>query len=345
MADNLKKTYDASNFVLTEDYSFRFNQLDVGQPEITASLNPSTQQVQVQVRTWKRAVMEETAGFKYIGMDYATAKSCAAYLRAKFTISVYDWQFGWSEGTGGVYVYGWYKNYATPTLDSEISIEQRNGGCMYDVVVMARCTSLNYTTSADATQSSSHPLLTALATIPGWSSNPTLSGVHFNAASADNITLMVAPTQTTKFELVGQKVITTDPTASTGISVDDWYRATTDQCAQVKYEGMTKAACRSLFSSLNSSSGWWMSYHPWVFEPSYNSTTGKYELGWREDTTTTVYQCLNGFKATEDESGLFTAELTLHAQRIAMTKNPTNYTPPSFPSLWSTKIPGLSNYL
>ena len=344
MAYNLKRTYDSSNFVLTEDYSFRFNQLDVGKPEVVAEVDPTTQQVTVTTKVWKRALMEESAGFKYIGMNYATAKNCAAYLRGVLTISVYNWQFGWHEDTNNNIVYGWYKEYATPTLESEISVQQTSG-CMYEVVVNARCTSLNYTTSSNATLSSSHPLLSVLENLPGWSSTPTLHGVHFNAASASNITLVVAPTQTTKFEIVGQNIITTDPTTRSGFSIDNWYRATTDQYAQVKYEGMTKAACRSLFSDLNGTSGWWMSYHPWKFDTTYNSTTGKYEMGWTEDTTTTVYQCLNDFKATEDESGLFTAELTLHAQRVAMTKNPTNYSPPSFPSLWSTNIPGMSDFM
>lgn len=136
--------------------------------------------------------MEETAGFKYIGMDYATAKSCANYLRSKLTISIYEWQFGWYIDNN-IFQYGWYKSYSTPTLDSEVRIEQRSG-CMYDVVVDAKCISTNYSTSSNATSTSSRPLYTAVSSIPGWSSTITLHGKHFDAASASNISLVVAPT-------------------------------------------------------------------------------------------------------------------------------------------------------
>lgn len=108
---------------------------------------------------------------------------------------------------------------------------------------------------------------------------------------------------------------------------------------------MTNAACRSLFNTLNNTNGWYLSYHPWIFDSTWNSTTNKWTLGWREDTTTNVYQCLNDFKATEDGSGMFTAELSLHAQRIEMTKTPRTYTPPAYPALWSSKIPGLNKFL
>lgn len=36
MAGNLKSSYDATNLVLTQDYSYKFNQLDVGKPEVVA---------------------------------------------------------------------------------------------------------------------------------------------------------------------------------------------------------------------------------------------------------------------------------------------------------------------
>lgn len=154
--------------------------------------------------------MEETAGFSYIGMNYATAKNCANYLRNLLTQQIYVWEFGWYI-ENDIFQYGWHKSYATPTLDSDIRIEQRNGGCMYDVVVNARCVSTNYSTAANATSTGSRPLYDSIANLPGWSSNPTLHGEHFNAASADNISLIVAPTQTVKFELVGQNIVTSDP--------------------------------------------------------------------------------------------------------------------------------------
>jgi hypothetical protein len=38
----LLRTYGAENFVLTEDYSVRFNQVDCGVPEVTVDLDPQT---------------------------------------------------------------------------------------------------------------------------------------------------------------------------------------------------------------------------------------------------------------------------------------------------------------
>lgn len=167
-----------------------------------------------------------------------------------------------------------------------------------------------------------------------------MDGVHFDAASADNISLIVAPTRNVTFELVAENLITSDPTSITGFTIDNWYRATTDQFAQVKYEGMTKAACRNLFNSLNNTSGWYFQFHPWEYK--WNAQTQT--LGW-EVSDVTQYQCLNEFKAIEDESGLFTAELTLHVQQESMTKYPGQFQPPAYPSFWSSNIPGLSNYL
>ena len=209
MAGNLKTSYAASNFVLTQDYSFKFNQLDVGKPEVVAQYDPQTQQVTVQSKIWKRAIMEEIAGFKYIGMDYATAKACANSLRSSLTLPVYEWEFGWYI-ENNIFQYGWYKSYSTPTLESEIRVEQRSG-CMYDVVVNAKCVSTNYTTNAAAVDTSTRPLYNSISSLPGWSSAVILTGHHFDAASASNISLVLAPTQNVTFELVGQNIVTSNP--------------------------------------------------------------------------------------------------------------------------------------
>jgi len=178
MAGNLKTSYDATNFVLTQDYSLKFNQLDVGKPEVVAQYDPDTQEVDVETVTWKRAIMEETAGFKYIGMDYATAKACANSMRSSLTMPVYEWGFGWYI-ENNIFQYGWHKNYTTPTLESEIRIEQRSG-CMYDVVVNAKYVSTNYSKSANATSIGSRPLANRLSSIPGWNSTVPLTGKHFD---------------------------------------------------------------------------------------------------------------------------------------------------------------------
>ena len=332
-------SYSDKNFVLTEDYSYRFNQIECGQPEVAVEWNSAQETPEVTIAQWWRGVVEERAGFKYIGMNYTTAKNCANAMRSLLTFQTYEWEYGAYLSSDHL-LYGWHKGNMTPTLESEIRLEH-NAGCMYDVVVNAKCTTINYDKAGRAVQTGSTPLATAVASLPGWSSTHTLSGEHFDAASANNITLIVAPTQNIEFELVAQKLATTDPNNLSGFVINDWYRATTDQYAQVKYEGMTKTACRNLFNALNATNGWYLSSHPWEYKYDYQTKT----LSWHENTNVTTYQCLNDFKANEDESGLFTAELTLHAQRVAMTDTPMSYTTPSYPSFWSSKIPGLNNYL
>lgn len=259
-------TYGAENFVLTEDYSYRFNQIECGQPEATVELSGSGLSAVpvVTIAQWWRAVMEERASFRYIGMDYSTAKNCANTMRSSMTFLTYPWEFG--EYLSGTHLlYGWHKGTPTPTLESEVRLEHR-AGSMYDVVVNAKCTTVNYDKAGRALATGSRPLADEVAHVPGWSTANQLSGVHFDAASASNITLLVAPTKTVQYELVAPKLVTSKPGNLSGFTIDDWYRATTDQYAQVRYEGMTKAACRSLFSSLNSTTGWYLSAHPWEYK-------------------------------------------------------------------------------
>ena len=210
---------------------------------------------------------------------------------------------------------------------------------MYEVVVNAKCTTENYTDDGNALNLNNKPLYGIVSNLAGWNDTPQLDGVNFSAAGSDNISLVVAPTRNVTFELVGEKLVTTNPEAIGELTIDDWYKATIDSYAQVRYEGMTKAACRALFSSLNSvSGGWYHQAHPWEYTCENNT------LKWKENTNVTTYQCLNDYKATQDDSGLFTAELTLHCQETIMTKSPSQLGPFSWPSVWSS-VPGLSNYL
>lgn len=342
---SLLTSYSSKNFVLVDDYSYRCNQIDSGEPIVavelsTTSSTPPERKPVVTITQWWRATIEETASFKYIGMDYSTAKDCADAMRSLFTFTSYPWVY--SEYLSGDYLlYGWHKGTGTPTLESEISLEKHDNGCMYDVVVNAKCTTINYDKGANALDLNDRPLANAIDDVPGWDSTHQLSGHHFDAAGSSNIALLVAPTYKTKFELVGQQVVTTNKTNLSGFSIDDWYKATTDWQAQIKYEGMTKTACRTLFNSLNSTTGWYLSSNPWEYF--YDIQTSS--LGWHPNTEITQWQCLNQYKATENEGGMFTAELTLHAQLINMTKDPAHFTTPSYPSFWRTRIPGLSSFL
>ena len=64
-------SYGAHNLVIEQDYNFKFNSIEVGDPEVTIEL--SNGQPVVQVNTWWRGLQEETARWRYVGMDYETA--------------------------------------------------------------------------------------------------------------------------------------------------------------------------------------------------------------------------------------------------------------------------------
>lgn len=132
---------------------------------------------------------------------------------------------------------------------------------MYDVIVDARAETENYVTRGDPVGNGA-PLGNKLNSIAGYGNSPVLSGEHFDAAGADNIVIVNAPTRTTQFELVGEDIYTTRVSSDLSVHLvkSNWYKATTDFYAQVQYQGMTRAACKSLYNSLavKSSSGWYL---------------------------------------------------------------------------------------
>lgn len=126
---------------------------------------------------------------------------------------------------------------------------------------------------------------------------------------------------------------------SSGISIDDWYKVTTTYTAAVKYEGMTLAACRSLYSSLNNkSSGWYMETHPWTLS-SYQ-TGGTWRVTWVHDQGTTVYQCLNKALMQRGGGKMWSIELQLEAKSESMMKSGSSVSH-SWPNVWS-RIPGMN---
>ena len=117
--------------------------------------------------------------------------------------------------------------------------------------------------------------------LSGWNSSAVPSnGKYFSSASADNIVLVSAPSYTREFEILGADITTVIPDGQslTGYSFPIWYKARTTYCAQVKYVGMTRAACANLFNSLNGTSGWWYAYHPYEYKPV--SSGGTVTMNW-----------------------------------------------------------------
>lgn len=277
-------------------------------------------------------------------MNYQTAQNCATAMRQTLTYTKYPWLYG-SYLSGHDMLYGWYKGVGTPTLDSSVTVQKHGTGCMYDVVVDAHAEYENYTTDGDPTGGDA-PLGNKLNSIAGYSTSPQLSGEYFDAAGADNIVMVNAPTRTTKFELVAEDITTTRISSDLSVQYvkSNWYRATTDFYTQVQYQGMTRAACKSLYNSLavKSSSGWYLSSNPWVLSAWFDHSN--LHIEWRQKPDVTIWQCLNDYTAREDESGMFTAELMLHSQQVEMTDSPQSYTAPSWPAAWNN-VPALTDYL
>lgn len=276
----LLTTYSATNFVLEGDYNLRCNQIECGLPSVSVEVDGQGNK-QVVIAQWWRAMIEEVASFRYIGMTYSAAQACATAMRSRFTFNQPRWDYGFYVEDNEL-LFGWHKGTSTPVLESEVRLEKQGNSRMYSVVVNAKCTTENYDKGGRALDLSVRPLQTALSGLPGFTSSTTLHGEHFDAAGADNISILVAPTNTTKFELVAENLLTKSAAEDT-LTISNWYKATTDQYAQVKYEGMTRNACLNLYTALNNtSSGWYLSFHPWKYQATMHTQgdVTTWELGW-----------------------------------------------------------------
>ena len=339
-------SYGSNNFQLDQDYQIRLDSVEVGQPEIIISCDLSSgNPVDLKIDRWKRYVQIEEASFSYVGMDYATAKSCGDAMRTKFTYNNYQpWVYeDYLEGSK--FIRGWHQTSAyLPQLESTVNLVKHGDGSMYDVKVNARLRLEKYQLNGYPAMSD-RPLHNSLASLDGWNSDTGEwnNGKAITAAGPDNITLVTAPSYTDNWEVAGENVMTINAdNISSGISIDDWYKVTTTYTAAVKYEGMTLAACRSLYNNLNNqTTGWYLSSHPWTLS-SYQ-TDDMWHVNWVQDTNTTIYQCLN--KATMQREGgkMWCIELQLEAHTETMKKSG-NTVSHSWPSIWN-RVPGMSKFL
>ena len=271
MANNRQTTWGSSNLVIIEDYSVKFNELVCGDPEVYVEIQPEGSQLSnvVKVVNWYHAIRIERAQWKWIGMDYTTAQSCANQTRLLLTVPKSTWEWGVYMDNGVVKL-GWYSAATTPTLESSVSIVKSGNGDMYDVYVQAQVTGDIYGQTPNLNiHGSTRPLANILQQVAGWrvSVTPT-NGKYFTSASADNIVLVSSPSWTREFEIAGVDYsgLVPDEQSPSGYSFPVWYKVrTTYQCA-VKYNGLTRQACTNLFNALNGTTGWWYAYHPYEYK-------------------------------------------------------------------------------
>lgn len=338
-------SYSSDNFQLDQDYQIRLDSVEVGQPEVIISCDLSSgDPVGIKIERWKRYVQIEEASFSYVGMDYATAKSCGEAMRTKFTYNSYRPWIYEDYLSGSMFIRGWHQTSAyLPQLESTVNLVKRGDGSMYDVKVNARLRLEKYQLNSYPVMND-RPLYNSLTSLDGWTSDTGAwsEGKAILSAGVDNIALVTAPSYTDNWEVAGENVMTINANSISGISIDDWYKVTTTYKAAVKYEGMTLAACRSLYNNLNNlNTGWYISSHPWTLS-SYQ-TGNTWHVNWIEDSGTTIYQCLN--RATMQRTGgkMWSIELQLEAQKSTMKKSGSSISH-SWPSVWS-RVPGMSKFL
>ena len=345
MAGNRLTTWDRNNLIITKDYSFRFSVVETGEPRLYIKLAKNQQQQDdVSIVQWWHGKAEETAAWKWVGMDYDTAMDCADYARNLLTYTNWVWEYGAHVENGAVVV-GWFKWVYSPQLDSSIQVVKHGNGDLYDVEVNAKVITDDYSLTPNGTNvTGSRILASTLPHIDGWNLSPTPNGKYFTSASADNIVLVAAPTWKRKFDITGVDLSTIVPNGQTlsGYTFSTWYKERTTYSCQLKYTGMTREACKNLFNSLNSTTGWWKKYHPSIW---YFDMTNK-EFVWQEQTQIWMYQCLNEFNAhpTSTDGRLWEAELSLTQWSESYTTNPNATWTPTWPAEWAN-IPALSNYL
>ena len=155
------------------------------------------------------------------------------------------------------------------------------------------------------------------------------------------MTIVQAPSRTRSWEIAGQDIWPEGSGALSNVSFPIWYRCTDDYRCIVKYEGLTLSACRSFYNSLNTTTGWYLSSHPYKYDYSVPTKTFR----WIQDDQHTKWQCLNEFRATKGRGNMWTVELQLHAQVEQYNRNPSYVNNWSWPNVWRNNIPGLSAYL
>jgi hypothetical protein len=127
-------SYGSDNFQLDQDYQIRLDQVEVGQPEVVISCDLSSGEFDVKIDRWKRYVQIEEASFSYVGMDYATAKSCANSMRNRLTYNSYQPWIYEDYLDGNKFVRGWHKaDVNAPQLESTVNVVKNGNGDMYDV--------------------------------------------------------------------------------------------------------------------------------------------------------------------------------------------------------------------
>jgi len=166
------------------------------------------------------------------------------------------WEYGPHLENGDLVV-GWYVGATTPKLESDVQIQKTGSGSLYDVVISAKMTQEQYSATPGINITGTRPLADLLPYVSGFYDSENPKGKYYTSAGSENIDIVSGPTVHREFQLLGADITAVIPNnqSLTGYTFPLWYKEKRTYQCEVKFVGMTRAACANLFSSLNTSSG------------------------------------------------------------------------------------------
>ena len=155
-------------------------------------------------------------------------------------------------------------------MESDVQVQKTNGvGSLYDVVIVAKFTMETYGKNPGLNTTGARPLADLLPHIDGFYTSNTPNGKYYDAASGENISIVAGPSYHREFTLLGADITTVIPNGQTltGYTFPLWYKERRTYNCEVKYQGLTRTACRALFNQLNTTSGGlWHLFHEYEYK-------------------------------------------------------------------------------
>lgn len=189
---NTFNTWGADNLQIDEYICTRDRVDNVGQYVTISNISADTDlSNKIGVTNWYKRVRTSTWGYTYVGMDYATAVSCARSQKNIWTLPVAQWAYGPTDLS-----VGWYMLSAVPSTHATVTLAKSGNGAMYDVSVKGDWTGEIYGTKSWPTGNvwQRVPEDVLEEDVAGWASySSTWQGGHSVDTLAHACTLVTAP--------------------------------------------------------------------------------------------------------------------------------------------------------
>lgn len=145
----LLTTYTNANRIILSGKTRRITCGAPSAPTVSATKDEDGT-ISVSTDVWYEMICHSTAGFAYVGMDYATAKACRDAMIAKFTRTKSVWEYKTTVGDGTARI-GWVRSGTGATVqEAEVNLTP-TGGHMYEVSVQVDCEDVIMTTTPSST--------------------------------------------------------------------------------------------------------------------------------------------------------------------------------------------------